>query len=94
MSNTDKTCPVTDCLETATDAAKGALGTDASNKRVKATSTLSVAVTENGKTNTQNVDASVALGVSSSESDAAPACCCADSACEAGCCCKKSQESK
>lgn len=74
MSNAKDTtgvCPVTQCLDTATTAAKSELGTDGGNKRVKATASLTVAVTEDGTTKTDAVDATVELGVSSKEEPAA-----------------------
>ncbi|HEY9777464.1 MAG TPA: hypothetical protein V6C81_27120 [Planktothrix sp.] len=64
------TCPLTTVLNLATETAKTELGTSASNKRVATTATLSTAVTENGKTNKTAVDASVTLGVATSEEDA------------------------
>ena len=82
------TCPVTTVLDLATTTAKSTLGTSASNKRVSATAALSTSVTENGKVNTSNVDATVTLGVSSSESDA-PAGCCEGCPCSTNCACKK-----
>lgn len=75
MAKKDETtaagCPVHDCLETATRVAKGELGTDATNKRVKATSTLTVDVTEEGNVTTNACDATVELGVRSETKSAA-----------------------
>jgi len=73
-------CPVTTVLELANKTAKAELGTAATGKRVCATASLTVAVTEGGKTKTTSVDAGVTLGVKVSETDA-PASDCED-------CCK------
>lgn len=77
MAKKDETaaagCPVNDCLDTATKAAKGELGTDATNKRVKVTSALTVAVTENDQVDTTACDATVELGVKTSRQPVAEA---------------------
>jgi hypothetical protein len=65
--------PVTECLATATTAATKALGTDAENRSVTASTNLTVAVTEAGVTKTNKVNASVSLGVENTETPAAGA---------------------
>jgi hypothetical protein len=72
MKTTDKTAatPVSECLATATAAATDALGT-AENRSVTASTNLSVAVTEAGVTKTNKANASVTVGVESSEAPVA-----------------------
>jgi hypothetical protein len=91
MSNSSKSkkdCPLENVLGLATKTAKSELGTGPVNKKVTATATLATAVTENGTTNNEKVDASVSLGVSSSSSPAKADCCCANTAGATTCCCQ------
>ncbi|GEM_PF-3306560 len=90
MSTTKKTdgCPVTTVLKLAEDNAKGNLGTDAANKRSKATACLTTTVTENGTATTNKVDATVDLGVESSTCPAPANCPCG---CPAAACCNQAK---
>jgi hypothetical protein len=66
-------CPLTTVLKLATDTATSTLGTDATNKSVSTKASLTTSVTENQTTNTQAVDASVTLGVTTSSAKVADA---------------------
>src|SRR5262249_26445058 len=92
-NNSEKDSSVDKVFKLAATTAKSELGTDASNRRVTATATLATKVTEAGKTVTDGADASVTLGVSHSDAEAAPECCCANGV-KANCCCATKPASK
>lgn len=84
-------CPAKTVLDLATSTATHELGTEGGNKKVSATATLATSVTENGKVTKNGTNATVSLGVTSSEEDEAPAGCC-DKCGTADCCSKAAKK--
>jgi hypothetical protein len=78
------TCPVTTVLDLAKTTATTELGVPAGDKSVSASATLATSVTEGGKVKKQTQNATVTVGVSSSEEDAPAAKCC--DKCGSDCC--------